>query len=138
VYFLESAGASANNWVIFNVKKGASASTDVNHGQNDPIVGSVSHDSAMLKSLQDKVADRENKWLTDPYSVALADSIEQGFDPHNDSYTLEDQQDKSNASGTALQNVEVIHGEDTYTLQLMQQVDQGAKGIWVINSVTKQ
>ncbi|NQV13792.1 MAG: PD40 domain-containing protein [Parcubacteria group bacterium] len=100
--------------------------------------GAVEHKMADLEAMQKSVDEGSQPWRLDPYMVAISDGVELGFNQAEDSFTLTSKIESGEYSGAGEATVEAKHKDVTYIVQLMQPVDQGDKGIWVINSVAKK
>lgn len=101
-------------------------------------VGPVENDLENLKKIQESVDNGSQPWRLDPYAVAVSDSIELGFNQEKDTFTLTSKTEMGEYSGTGEAEVEAVHNEVTYIIQLIQPVKQGEEGIWAINSVRKK
>lgn len=132
VYFLMREG---DGWKIYDVKQGAAKGAS-GSAHNDAVLGTIDQNEETLKEIQSKVAGGENEWRLDPYMVALAESVELGFDPHEDAYTLKNKTDQGENGGTA--DIEVVHNLEFYDFQMNQPIDSGDKGIWAIASIAKR
>ncbi|MFH2105366.1 MAG: hypothetical protein ABII72_03980 [Parcubacteria group bacterium] len=105
---------------------------------NEIKIGAVEHKMADLEAMQKSVDEGSQPWRLDPYMVALSDGAELGFNQAEDSFTLTSKIESGEYSGAGEATVEAKHKDVTYIIQLMQPVDQGDGGIWVINSVAKK
>lgn len=100
--------------------------------------GNINNIGLELESQQSAVDDGNDLWRLDPYEVAKRDSVDYGFNQHEDVYTLISKIDIGDYSGTGEATVEVRHGEILYIIQLIQPIKQGEKGIWALNSIVKK
>ncbi len=89
-----------------------------------------------LESLQaDAKAGKADNLLT-PLEAAKKWGTDYGFQS-NDTFTLKTSY-YNQMAGTYLATVEAVHSGKTYTIELIQPVNIGDGGIWVINSITEK
>ena len=118
-------------------KKEATEDAKKEENVEDIKVGSVENDLEDLEKIQESVDQGSQPWRLDPYMVALSDGVELGFD-QEDIFTLISEVEMGEYSGTGEAEVEAVHNEIIYIIQLIQPVKQGEEGIWAINSVRKK
>ena len=101
-------------------------------------IGSVENDLENLEKIQESVNNGSQPWRLDPYTVAITDGVELGFNQEKDAFTLVSKTEMGEYSGTGEAEVEAVHDETTYIIQLIQPIEQGDKGIWAINNVREK
>ena len=100
--------------------------------------GTVEHQMSDLEAMQKSADGGSQPWRLDPHMVALNDGGELGFNQATDTFTLISKIESGEYSGTGEATVEAKHNDTIYIIQLIQPVDQGDTGIWVINSVAEK
>lgn len=111
---------------------------NTNKALSEITLGAVENDFTELETIQESVDGGSQPWRLDPLHVAMSDGVALGFDQDNDDFTLVSKIEIGEGSGTGEAEVEVVHGETTYIIQLIQPVKQGSEGIWAINSVREK
>ncbi|MEG6616535.1 GerMN domain-containing protein [Peptococcaceae bacterium 1198_IL3148] len=99
-------------------------------------LGAVDINIDKLRELQQQVDEGHQPWYLDPLQVAMETSTRYGFDPRVDKFTLVKVEEMGEYVGTGLAYVEATHDGKDYTIELIQPVEQGATGVWTINSIT--
>lgn len=121
-----------------NVNASANENANTNTAATTPVTtGAVSQDTAVLQAAQQAANNGETAWRLDPLLTASKDGEQYGLSPE-DTYALMSKTDQGEGSGTGEAVVQVMHGDTTYEVLLIQPVDQGEKGIWAINTITQK
>ncbi len=90
-------------------------------------------DQQKLQELQDAVDNGHQPWRLDPLFIAKTESSKYGF-KDTDEFTLVSKE-LAEYAGTYIAEVEAIHDNEKYIIQLIQPVKIGDEGIWVVNSI---
>lgn len=101
-------------------------------------LGACEHQQADLEMMQKSADQGRDPWRLDPYKTAQNEGVNLGFNPSQDSFKLISQKAIGEYSGTGEAEVEAVHQEVTYIIQLIQPMGPGPTNIWVINSVRKK
>ncbi|MBU1178392.1 hypothetical protein KJ903_04220 [Patescibacteria group bacterium] len=130
-----------SQWLISGeeIKQEEQSEKDDSSSTSEEIkTGAVEHKRSDLEAMQNSVNDGSQAWRLDPYMAALNDGVELGFNQAGDVFTLISKIESGEYSGAGEATVEAKHKDVTYIIQLIQPMDQGSGGIWVINSVAKK
>ncbi|HHW01960.1 MAG TPA: GerMN domain-containing protein [Thermoanaerobacterales bacterium] len=99
--------------------------------------GSIYVSKSRQEYLKSLAESGKGNWLYDPVAVARREAGAFGFLP-DDEYTLVSKKDSGEGSGTGEAYVNVKHGEEQYTIRLIQPYGPGEKSLWVLNSISKK
>lgn len=97
--------------------------------------GPVNLDWRALYQIQMRVNQGQDAWRLDPVQVARIESARLGFAPSADTYTLFNQVEVGQYSGTGEAQVLVQHGRQTYVIDLIQPFGPGPGMMWTTSSI---
>lgn len=116
----------------------AIGSTEESRSATNIQLGACEHQQADLEMMQKSADQGRDSWRLDPYKTAQNEGVNLGFNPLRDSFKLISKKAIGEYSGTGEAEVEAIHQEVTYIIQLIQPMGPGPINIWVINSVREK